>query len=121
MRQFVGLNQFYNVDGMFINYTKVSEVTNDKYNLSPRKQFCGASLGSDYGSLRSRYDDIWLKDYEKSFIRTKDGLTTLTSAEQIYNKGRSYPYNTCLMLMDTDREREINLAPKYNFSAMTEG
>jgi len=99
------------------------EVTDHKYNLSPRKQFCGAKLGTDYSSMRTSYDEIYMQDYEKDFIKTSDGLITLPSRDSIYSslKKQKYPYLTCVMLMDTDRERNIKLGMKYKFPAMTEG
>jgi hypothetical protein len=32
-----GMDEFLNIDGVFVNYTRVQEVTSEKYNLSPRK------------------------------------------------------------------------------------
>ena len=37
-----------NNKGVYLNYTRIEEEFKDKYNLSPRKAFCGVSVGSDY-------------------------------------------------------------------------
>jgi hypothetical protein len=55
------IKSFENKYGEFINYTHVMEITKEKnYNLSPRKQFCGANAGSDYYKMSQRYDDQFL-------------------------------------------------------------
>jgi len=72
---------FENVDGMFLDYSKIQQVTENKYNLTPRKTFCGADLGSDYGTLRSTYDAYEMQNYEETFLRTNDGKTTLPNRE----------------------------------------
>ena len=46
-KSFSGVDKFSNVDGIFINYTRVQEVVESKYNLAPRKQFCGSRVASD--------------------------------------------------------------------------
>jgi hypothetical protein len=42
------MGEFLNGDGVFVNYTKAQEITDEKYNLSPRKQFCDGLVGSEY-------------------------------------------------------------------------
>jgi len=42
------MDKFQNNEGVFINYTQVQNVVQDKFNLAPRKQFCGAKAGSDW-------------------------------------------------------------------------
>ena len=41
------METFDNTEGVFVNYTRVMDVVDNKYNLAPRKQFCGARVGSD--------------------------------------------------------------------------
>ena len=53
---FGGLDGYSNDKGRFLNFTHVQEITNSKYNLSPRKQFCGAKVGTDYTTLQAKYD-----------------------------------------------------------------
>ena len=111
------LDEFSNFDGHFINYTKAMEVTDAQYNFAPRKQFCGAVIGSAPKIEDSMDQEI----FEQGFIRTQDGLTTLPGPAQVYGGSQKYQFSTCVMLMDTDRERDINLGALYKEDAMTEG
>lgn len=112
---------YENTRGLFVNYTKVMEITDNKYNLAPRKTFCGSRLGTDYSNIRTSYDEYYMQEYEREFLRTSDGQTTLPKPENIYGSNKDYPYQTCVVLMDTEREREIHLGAKYKYPAMTEG
>ena len=68
---------FENVNGVFLDFNRVMSQTDNKYNLTPRKTFCGADFGSDYGLKRTLYDEYYMQEYERNFIRTSDGLITL--------------------------------------------
>jgi hypothetical protein len=120
-KDFDGLDSFDNTEGIFINYTRVQEVVGDKYNLVPRKQFCGARVGSDLPSqMRERYDDEYLQELESDYMRI-DEKTTLPTAEEIASVSRSYKYQSCLMFFDTLMERKIDLGNRYTFDPMTQG
>lgn len=49
--------------GAYLDYYKVMNATDNKYLFSPRKYLEGVAAGSDYGDLRERYDDEYMKDY----------------------------------------------------------
>ena len=53
---FGGMSSFENREGIFMNYTRVMEVVEKKYNLVPRKQFCGTRVMSDFSSRSARDD-----------------------------------------------------------------
>ena len=53
---FGGMSSFENREGIFMNYTRVMEVVDKKYNLVPRKQFCGTRVMSDFSSRSARDD-----------------------------------------------------------------
>ena len=75
------MESYDNTDGVFINYTQVMKVVDDKYNLAPRKQFCGARVGSDTQMTKVNQLET-----------THDGLTELPARSEIYYKTRLYPY-----------------------------
>ena len=77
--------------------------------------------GSDYGELRERYDEEYMANYESSFIKTKDGKLSMPSYSDMYDKKRDYKYETCLLLFDTEIERNISLGTDYKYDPMTEG
>ena len=78
-KSFEGLDNYENTEGVFINFTQVQSVVGSKYNLVPRKQFCGAKVGSDYGIMQQNYDDEYMENYRAKFINTTDGFTALPS------------------------------------------
>ena len=41
----------FNNEGIFVNYTRVYELYEKEYNLSPRKYTCSATIGSDLTHL----------------------------------------------------------------------
>jgi len=82
-KQFMGLEDYENVEGIFVNYTRVQKITDKKYNLAPRKQFCDSHVGAE--------------------------------------KNEPLRNSMCLMLMDTELERSINLGSRYPFKPMKEG
>ena len=91
----------------------------NKYNLSPRKQFCDAYAGSD---KKRNSRNFQLADLEEDYIKTSDGLTTLPPRDAVYDPDFIISIQqACLMLMDTEREREIGLGSMYKFDAMSEG
>jgi len=99
-------------------------VLDNKYNLVPRKQFCGAKVGSDYPAMRATYDDAYMKEYEASdaFLSTSDGKKTrLPNHNSTYGASIDYNYDSCVMFIDTDAEAEIKLGTSYPFPAMNEG
>ena len=74
----------------------------NKYNLAPRKQFCGANAGSTYPKmLREMYDEEFMSYLESNYIDTTDGKTKLPGSEEIKNKAIGFNYNVCLMYFDT--------------------
>jgi hypothetical protein len=44
------------MSGNFLNYTRVQELYGKKYNLSPRKTYCGLPFGSDYQNPDAGYN-----------------------------------------------------------------
>jgi hypothetical protein len=62
-----------------------------------------------------------MQNYERTFIRTSDGLTTLPNPDILYDKSAPYDYKTCVTLMDTNQEYKIKLGTKYKEPAMAEG
>ena len=94
--------------------------TEGKYNLSPRK-YWDVSIGSDYGNLRETYDDIYMKDYQRYFVKTSDSKHTLQPYDWMYSDQIKYNFVGGLELIDTLQERDIKLGTKYEFDPMTEG
>lgn len=41
----------FNYEGLYLNYSKVEELYQKKYNLSPRKYMCGVEIGSDISNM----------------------------------------------------------------------
>lgn len=54
---------------------------------------------------------------------TSDGAETLPTRDMVYNKDdmRLYQLQACLMFMDTQLERDIDLGNRYKFDPMKEG
>ena len=99
---FGGMMSFDNSEGIFMNYTRVMEVVDHKYNLAPRKQFCGTRITSDFpGDSIKRYDDVYKNYVEKKYMTTPDGLTKVPDREFVYNFDRRYMYQACIMFFDT--------------------
>lgn len=119
-KEFDGLDS-YQSSGVFANYSHIQDVTSQKYNLSPRKQFCGLSVGSEYGKMNQLYDDEYMQRYERSFYTSTDGKTRLPPRSEVYKKDRDYSMTGCVMFMDTQRERDIDLGSKYTYDPMNEG
>jgi hypothetical protein len=65
----------FNREGIFLNYSKVEDLYNKKYNLSPRKYTCGSSIGSDLfnPSIKNRNDLSEMEKWKQQFV---DGLPT---------------------------------------------
>lgn len=62
-REFDSMGTYTNKDGIFINFTRVQDVVESKYNLSPRKQFCKTAVTSTQPKYeREKYDEEF---YEK--------------------------------------------------------
>jgi hypothetical protein len=88
----------------------------------PRKQFCGGRAGSDFSEMSKKYDQEFMDDYLKTkFAKTNDGKNSLPNEQETYKVGRSYDYQSCLMFMDTQMEKDIGLGPKYQYPPMNEG
>jgi hypothetical protein len=116
------LESYHNSEGVFINYTKVEDVTKSKFNLAPRKQFCDSHVGTNYPAAIADMDKEELSDYSSDFIRA--GKTKLPPIDKYKNnekKDRLFPHAECLMLMDTEKERTINLGSRYTFPPLDEG
>ena len=112
------IGKFKNTEGAFVNYTKVKEVTKQRFNLAPRKQFCGVEIAGDRPRSTAMDSDGW-EITEDGTMRRK-----MPSRWQVYSggrAGRAYPMQGCLMLFDTDRERDIGLGVRYPFKALEEG
>lgn len=116
---------YSNSQGIFLNYARVDEVTKSKYNFSPRKQFCGAYIAGDG---LGDYDDEYVESKRANYRTTTDGKNKLPprseaymSMEQKIRLGRNYDQQACLMFMDTQRERNIQLGNRYKNRPMTEG
>lgn len=62
-----------------------------------------------------------MKAYESRFIQTSDGKERLPGHQETYKVGRSYDYQSCLMFMDTQREKDIKLGTRYTAPPMDEG
>ena len=105
---------------MFANYSQVQDVTSQKYNLAPRKQFAGASVGTEYGKMNKLYDDEYKQHYERNFYTSTDGKTRLPPISEVY-KSRDFTLTGAVMFMDTQRERDIDLGSMYQFDPMNEG
>lgn len=75
---------YANSDGIFINYTRVQQITNEKYNFSPRKQWCGSKIGSD---KPARYDEEFVRMKSKNYVTNSDGLK-MPPREEFYMRGR---------------------------------
>ena len=116
---FQGLNGYNNDQGIFVNYTKVEESVGTKYNISPRKQFCDAKVASDFGEKRAKYDSEYMKEYEKQNFVNVSSKWTMPKRENIPTL--FFNYSSCLMLIDTDREKEIGLGASYNFAKLDVG
>lgn len=116
------LTNFYNGEGVFINYTLVETVTNSKFNLAPRKQFCQSQVGTNYPAAIADLDKEELSEYSSDFIRAgKTKLPPMDKYRTEDKKERLFPHRECLMLMDTEKERAINLGSRYTFPPLEEG
>lgn len=60
---------------------------------------------------------------QKRYVPTSDGAETLPTRDMVYNKDdmRLYQLQACLMFMDTQLERDIDLGNRYKFDPMKEG
>jgi len=98
---FNGIDSFENTEGVFINYTKVLDVTAGKnFNLAPRKQFCGTKAGSKFPSY---FRDLLGDEYTEE-------------AQQL--RKVDYGFQACVMFFDTQMERDIDLGSRYTFEPM---
>ena len=101
-KQFDGLESYDNTEGIFINYKKVDEIAGNQFNLAPRKQFCGARVGSDNPvTLRTIYDDDYLQELEQNYTEFAPGVT-LPDHDEMSNKVIKYNYQACVMFWDTE-------------------
>jgi hypothetical protein len=64
---------FVNNEQVYLNYSRVEEVFNTTYNLSPRKQYCGVSLFSDNSDPLLRANSVAQDNWESQFD-TQTGL-----------------------------------------------
>ena len=78
-----------------LNYTHILELYDDEYNLSPRTQF-------------------------QNVLASKSPKSSLTSEDERLDSSIK-TFVGKLLAMDTEREREIGLTPKWPFSALNEG
>jgi hypothetical protein len=89
-----GSSGFTNSYGVFLNFTRVEEATNSKYNFAPRKQMCGTYISSTKPvEQRRKYDEKYLKSKQKDYVSTTDGKIKIPPRSEIYsmkNKYRSY-------------------------------
>ena len=70
---FSGIDKYNNIFGIFINYTRVQEVVENKYNLAPRKQFCGSKVASDFSQTRrARNDEEYYRLLQQKYVSTSD-------------------------------------------------
>ena len=68
----------------------------------PRKQFCGARVGSDNPvTQRTVYDDEYFEDLESTYKEFAPGVK-LPDSKEISNKVIKYNYQACVMFWDTD-------------------
>lgn len=58
---------------------------------------------------------------ESTFMQTTDGKSSLPNREEIYSQSTPYLFSGCVMLMDTEKEREIGLGTAYKLDEMNEG
>jgi hypothetical protein len=86
-------DSFENIKGNYLNYTQVDRVTQDAYNLSPRKVF-----GSTFIYTEKQTGKI-----STNFFKESD-----------HSLGS-------LVLIDTEREKEIGVGTNYPFDAMSQG
>lgn len=104
-----------------MNYTRVNEEAGGKFNLAPRKQFCGVSLGADIPDEiqgdTGPDPRLLPENATSSFINPKP----FPSRDWFNNGYRPIRAQGCLMLLDTDRERQIGLGSRYPHKAMKEG
>jgi len=121
-KSFSGVDKYSNVDGIFINYTRVQEVVESQYNLAPRKQFCSSTVASDLqGTESGGADADYYRLLESEYVPTSDGGTTLPTRDMVYDTDRNYAQQACVMFMDTQRERDIDLGSSYQWDPMGEG
>ena len=71
--------------------------------------------------MRQQYDEEYLRDLEKGYIRTEDGiqLPPRTFVYKFFEPTSST--GSCVMLMDTQREADIGLASRYKFEPLKDG
>lgn len=110
----------YNREGIFINYTRIAELYQEKYNLSPRKYICGIQISSDlYNPMIYYTDDTtsstgqWKSQFDKE--------TGFPSRDQMYGGNMFNTGTVCIIFMDTEREKEIGLATEYKFEPLKYG
>lgn len=104
-----------------MNYTKVQEVTKQRFNLAPRKQFCGVEIAADRSAATAVDADDWEVTEDGTMRRKMPTRWQVYSGGRAGNGGRGQSMQGCLMLFDTDRERDIGLGVRYPFKALEEG
>jgi len=121
-RDFGEMSSYANKEGIFVNYTQVQRVVDGKYNLAPRKQFCGTRVGSKAPrKQRQTYDAQYLQSLKANYTTTADGKTRVPSRSDVYNQAILYSFRACTMFLDTQRERDIDLGRRYQFKPLNEG
>ena len=105
------ISRYTNQAGAFVNYTRVKEAAEEEFNLAPRKQYCGVSLGVVLS------DDMQGENggFEQEIVKP------FPSRDWLYSDFRPIQAQGCLMLFDTKREREIGLGSRYDFQPMGPG
>jgi hypothetical protein len=67
------------------------------------------------------YDKTYIKSLSQSYVSTPDNKTKVPSRSDIYNSQNLYLYQGCTMLIDTQKERNIDLGNRYTFNPMSQG
>lgn len=100
------MGSYTNKDGIFINFTRVQDVVQSKYNLSPRKQFCKTAVSSSQDKMqRKMYDDEFYQSLvdkrEASYRTSSDGQTRLPNRDSVYKEVAAARFQACAMFLDT--------------------
>lgn len=76
-------------------------------------------VGSDNAVL-SMYDEEFVDDYFKTnFVETSKGVARPTSS-QAY-RDRTFSFQSCLVFLDTQMEKDIKLGAAYEYDPMNNG
>jgi len=112
-----------NWESVYVNYTHVQKMTKEQFNFAPRKTFCATTAGSTLpADQRARFDDEYLAKLKEPWVPTSDGKNKVPTRSQIgKTKNILYSIESCLMFMDTQRERDIASGRRYKFPTLNEG